>query len=50
MMTNIYDFLFKLVLTGDSDVGKTQIRARFIEDSFDSSFTPSIGTGARTFF
>ena len=33
-MAKAYDFLFKLLLIGDSDVGKTAILRRFVEGSF----------------
>jgi small GTP-binding protein len=33
----------KVVLLGNSGVGKTSLAHRFIEDSFDSSVTPTIG-------
>ena len=38
-----YDFLFKLLLIGDSDVGKTDILFRFCEDVFNSTFRSTIG-------
>ena len=42
-MAKTYDFLFKLLLIGDSGVGKTEILVRFSEDAFNSTFIPTIG-------
>ena len=42
-MAKNYDFLFKLLLIGDSGVGKTEILVRFSEDAFNSTFIPTIG-------
>ena len=38
-----YDYLFKLLLIGDSEVGKTCIFVRFSEDAFNSTFISTIG-------
>lgn len=38
-----YDLLFKLLLIGDSGVGKTCVLFRFSDDSFNSSFISTIG-------
>ena len=38
-----YDVLFKLLLIGDSSVGKTSILVRFTEDNFNPTFTSTIG-------
>ena len=38
-----YDFLFKLLLIGDSGVGKTCILFRFSDDAFTSTFISTIG-------
>lgn len=38
-----YDFLIKLLLIGDSGVGKSCLLLRFSEDSFTSSFITTIG-------
>ncbi|VDM04241.1 unnamed protein product [Schistocephalus solidus] len=43
MAKKSYDQLFKLMLIGDSGVGKTCILFRFVEDSFSSSFISTIG-------
>ncbi len=38
-----YDMLFKLLLIGDSGVGKTAILYRFSDDAFNTSFISTIG-------
>ncbi|PSC76058.1 Rab8 -family small GTPase [Micractinium conductrix] len=38
-----YDYLIKLLLIGDSGVGKSCLLMRFAEDSFTSSFITTIG-------
>ncbi|VDM34342.1 unnamed protein product [Hydatigera taeniaeformis] len=43
MAKKTYDLLFKLMLIGDSGVGKTCILFRFVDDSFSSSFISTIG-------
>lgn len=42
-MARPFDFLFKLLLIGDSGVGKTCIIYRFVDNKFDSSFITTIG-------
>jgi len=42
-MAKTYDYLFKLLLIGDSGVGKTCLLFRFAEDSFNNSFISTIG-------
>ena len=42
-MVEKYDHAFKLMLIGDSGVGKSQIFVRFTNDAFSSIFTPTIG-------
>jgi len=42
-MAKTYDYLFKLLLIGDSGVGKTCFLFRFAEDSFNNSFISTIG-------
>nr|CAH8832834.1 unnamed protein product [Trichobilharzia regenti] len=42
-MAKLYDYLFKLLLIGDSGVGKTSILFRFSEDEFNSTFIATIG-------
>lgn len=41
-----YDYLIKLLLIGDSGVGKSCLLLRFSEDSFTSSFITTIGWGS----
>ena len=38
--------LLKLLLLGNSTVGKTSLMLRFCEDSFTLNFSPTIGVGA----
>lgn len=45
-MAKTYDYLFKLLLIGDSGVGKTCVLFRFSEDAFNSTFISTIGRGA----
>lgn len=42
-MAKTYDYLFKLLLIGDSGVGKTCILFRFSEDTFNATFISTIG-------
>ena len=37
--------LLKLLLLGNSTVGKTSLMLRFCEDSFTLNFSPTIGVG-----
>jgi len=43
MTSKNYDFLFKLLLIGDSGVGKTCLLFRFSDDAFNQSFIATIG-------
>lgn len=43
MSTKSYDYLFKLLLIGDSGVGKTSILFKFSEDTFSPAFISTIG-------
>lgn len=45
-MAKTYDYLFKLLLIGDSGVGKTCVLFRFSEDAFNSTFISTIGSRA----
>lgn len=38
-----YDFLVKIKMVGDSNVGKSSIVLRFVQDSFNESMVPTIG-------
>jgi Ras-related protein Rab-8A len=43
MGSKAYDYLFKLLLIGDSGVGKTCVLFRFSDDAFNSTFISTIG-------
>eukprot|EP00052_Salpingoeca_macrocollata_P034426 m.11475 g.11475 ORF g.11475 m.11475 type:complete len:211 (-) comp6462_c0_seq1:176-808(-) len=43
MGSKAFDYLFKLLLIGDSGVGKTCVLFRFSDDAFNSSFISTIG-------
>ena len=38
-----YDYLFKLLLIGDSGVGKSSLLLRFSDDTYDTNFNSTIG-------
>ena len=38
-----YDFIFKVLLLGNSDVGKSSILLRFVDSVWNESFVPTIG-------
>mmetsp|Transcript_24287 Transcript_24287/g.26981 ORF Transcript_24287/g.26981 Transcript_24287/m.26981 type:complete len:100 (+) Transcript_24287:25-324(+) len=38
-----YDFLFKILLIGDSAVGKSSLLLRFADQAFNTSFISTIG-------
>ncbi|MPC37436.1 Ras-related protein Rab-10 [Portunus trituberculatus] len=46
MAKKTYDLLFKLLLIGDSGVGKTCILFRFSDDAFNTTFISTIGKAA----
>jgi len=43
MQTPEYDFLFKLLLIGDSGVGKSSLLVRFSDDTYSESYISTIG-------
>eukprot|EP00124_Ichthyophonus_hoferi_P003609 Ihof_evm7s324 gene=Ihof_evmTU7s324 len=43
MTTKAYDYLFKLLLIGDSGVGKTCVLFRFSDDQYNATFISTIG-------
>ena len=42
-MNQDYDYLFKILLLGDSGTGKSSVILRYTEDTFNSSLVSSIG-------
>jgi Ras-related protein Rab-8A len=38
-----YDFLVKLIIIGDSGVGKTCFLMRFVDDKFTTSYITTLG-------
>jgi len=46
-MKRDYDYLFKLVLIGDSGVGKSCLLLRFADDNFTDSYISTIGVDFR---
>ena len=42
-MEQEYDYLFKVLLIGDSSVGKTSVLLRYVEDTFNHEFQTTIG-------
>lgn len=43
MDTNIYDFIYKIIIIGDSGVGKSNILSRFVNDKFELNTKHTIG-------
>ena len=43
MANTDYDFVFKIVIIGNSSVGKSSLLLRFADDIFHSTFLPTIG-------
>ena len=42
-MNTEYDYLFKVLLIGNSGVGKSSLLLRFADDVFHDNFMPTIG-------
>lgn len=40
---NEYDFVFKILIIGNSSVGKTSLLLRFSDEKYDDVFIPTIG-------
>ena len=47
MANREYDYLFKLVIIGDSGVGKSSVLLRFADDQFNESYLTTIGVDFR---
>jgi len=43
LMNQDYDYLFKILLLGDSGTGKSSLILRYTDDTFNSSLVSSIG-------
>ena len=43
LMNQEYDYLFKVLLLGDSGTGKSSLILRYTDDTFNSSLVSSIG-------
>ena len=46
-MAETYDYLFKIILLGDTAVGKTSILLRFSENKYSGDFHSTIGVDFR---
>ncbi|KAJ1348211.1 hypothetical protein KIN20_003465 [Parelaphostrongylus tenuis] len=47
LKTSPYDYLFKLLIVGDSSVGKSSLLLRFTDSVFNESYAPTIGVDYR---
>ena len=46
-MIREYDYLFKIVIVGNSSVGKSSLLRRFADDQFQESYLATIGVDFR---
>lgn len=46
-MLRDYDYLFKIVIVGNSSVGKSALLRRFADDTFEESYLATIGVDFR---
>ena len=42
-MTKKYSHIYKLIIIGDSGVGKSSLLQRYVDDSFNSNILPTLG-------
>ena len=47
LMIREYDYLFKIVIIGNSSVGKSSLLRRFADDQFQESYLATIGVDFR---
>ena len=45
-----YDFIFKIVLIGDTSVGKSSLLVRFSDDLFSDTYVTTIGVDFVSYF
>ena len=43
MMEKEYDYIFKVLLVGNSDVGKSSLILRYVDQIWNDVFVPTIG-------
>jgi len=47
-MEDSYDYLFKMLIVGDSNVGKTSLLLRYVEDKFSEHHMVTIGVDTKS--
>lgn len=47
-VSNYYDYLFKVVMTGDSGVGKSNLLTRYIKNEFNQNVKATVGVELST--